>query len=308
MSEDALEPFLIRPFTTAEARRSGLSRRRVHGGRFRRPFRGIRSASDPRTVLELCGAYLPKMADHEFFSHVTAGVTHGLWLPLVVERRLELDVAVIKPHRAPRDARVRGHHLIDRPGLVVVRRGMRVTNVIETLCQLAGVLSEDELVVAAESLLPPRRASSRVMLERIVRAFSDPHRPYAAKLRRAAPRIRIGSRSAQESRFRLQLVAADLPEPLINHLWTGPDGGTTEGDLVYPVERVWIEVEGDQHRTDRRQWRNDVVRYERLTDLDWRVVRVTADDIRDRETESVERVRRALTRAQGRGVAGSGTD
>lgn len=74
---------------------------------------------------------------------------------------------------------------------------------------------------------------------------------------------------------------------------------TTEGDLVYPEERVWIEVEGDQHRTDRRQWRTDVVRYERLTDLGWRVIRVTAGDVSVRSDETVARVASALRRTSG---------
>jgi hypothetical protein len=238
------------------------------------------------------------MAPHEFFSHVTAAVVHDLWLPLPLERRLVLDVSVRKPHRAPRDARVHGHHLIDRPGLVVERRGMAVANEIETLCQLATVLDDDDLVVAAETHLPPRRAASAIRLDRIGAAFSDEHRRGSRRLQRVAPRIRVGSRSAQETRTRLLLVANGLPEPLINALWTGPDGVTVEGDLVYPEQRVWIEVEGDQHRTDRNQWRKDVVRYERLTDLGWRVIRISADDLRLRPGETVERVRRALARAR----------
>lgn len=270
----------------------------MHARRLDRPFRGVRAAAPPATVLELCGSYVLKMAPHEFFSHVTSAVLHGIWLPLDLEQRLVLDVAVIKPRRAPRDARVQGHHLIDRPWLVVVRKGVRTANALETLCQLATVLDDDDLVVAAESLLPPRRPSSTVRLERIVRAFSDPDRRSSRRLERVSKRIRIGSRSAQETRVRLLLVGAGLPEPLINHLWTGPDGGTTEGDLVYLEERVWIEVEGDHHRTDRKQWRKDVVRYERLMDLGWRVVRISADDLRLRPDETIERVRRALTRAR----------
>ena len=74
---------------------------------------------------------------------------------------------------------------------------------------------------------------------------------------------------------------------------------TEEGDLVYPEERVWIEVEGDQHRTDRKQWRTDVVRHERLADFGWRVIRVTADDEAVRPHETVERAGKALTRHQG---------
>ncbi len=273
-----------------------MSRRKVHAKRLARPFLGVRSGVAPSSPLELCAAYLPKMAPHEFFSHVTAAVVHGIRLPLDLERRMRLDVAVVKPHRAPRDVRVDGHHLVMRPSLVVVRRGMRVANAVETLCQLATVLDDVDLVVAAETLLPPRRASSVALLEEIGTAFSDEHRPMSRRLARVAARIRIGSRSAEETRFRLLLVASGLPEPLINFLWTGPDGGTTEGDLVYLEERVWIEVEGDQHRTDRKQWRKDVVRYERLTDLEWRVIRVTADDQRERLPETIDRVRRALGR------------
>jgi hypothetical protein len=298
MSTDPLEPLLDRPFTTAEARAGGVGRRRIHSRRLRRPFRGVRATAEPTTTLELCAAYLPKMAPYEFFSHVTSALIHGMWLPLPLERRMELDVAVIKPHRAPRDVRVRGHHLVERPRLVVERRGLRTANAIETLCQLATVLDDDDLVVAAESLLPPRRSSSAVVLDRILAAFADPDRRSSRRLARVAPRIRVGSRSAQETRVRLLLVEAGLPEPRINHLWTGPDGGTTEGDLVYPAERVWIEVEGDQHRTDRAQWRKDVVRYERLTDLGWRVIRITADDLRLRPEETVDRVRRALQRTR----------
>ena len=298
MRIDPLEAFSGRPFTTDQARRAGVGRRSLHHRRLHRPFRGVRAATDPVDVLDLCSMYLPKMAEHEFFSHVTSAVLHDIRLPLEIEQRMQLDVSVMKPHRAPRDSGVRGHHLITRPFLVTERRGMRTANDIETLCHLATELDDDDLVVAAESHLPPRRGSSVVRLDRILAAFSDQDRPRSRRLARVAPRIRTGSRSAQETRARLLLVAAGLPEPLINHLWTGPDGRTTEGDLVYPEERVWIEVEGDQHRTDRRQWRSDVVRYERLTDLGWRVIRISADDLRLRPDETVERVRRALTRSR----------
>lgn len=296
MTTDPIEEFGDRAFTTSEARQAGVGVRRLRHRRLSRPFRGVRAAREPTTVLELCHAYEAKMADHEFFSHVTSAVLHDVRLPLALERRMELDVAVVRPRRAPRDARVHGHHLVDRPSLVVERRGVRTANEIETLCHLAAVLTDDELVVAAESHLPPRRLTSTARLERVVTAFNDSDRHLSRRLARAAPRIRVGSRSAQETRARLLLVGAGLPEPLINHLWTGPDGSTTEGDLVYLQERVWIEVEGDQHRTDRRQWRNDVVRYERLTDLGWRVVRISADDLVLRPLETVERVRRALAR------------
>ncbi len=296
MTTDPLEAFEERPFTTREARQAGVGARRLRHGRLDRPFRGVRASAAPTTVLEPARAYEAKTAGHDFFSHVTSAVLHGLRPPLALEQRMALDVAVVRPRRAPRDVQVHGHHLVVRPGLVVERRGLRTANEIETLCQLATVLSVDELVVAAETHLAPRRDASAVRLDRVLTAFSDADRRLGRRLARAAPRIRIGSRSAQETRVRLLLVDAGLPEPLLDHLWTGPDGATVEGDLVHLRERVRIEVEGDQHRTDKRQWRNDVVRYERLTDLGWRVVRISADDVVLRPLETVERVRRALAR------------
>lgn len=292
-----LDRFEDRPFSVADGRAVGASRRRLDSGRLDRPFAGVRSTRAPANVRALCAAYLPRMAPHEFFSHRTAALLHGLWLPLAVERRLLLDVAVVKPHRAPRDARVIGHHLIDRPGLVVDVDTWPTSNPTETVCQLARVLGDEDLVVAAEALLPPHDPRSALALARLTRAGSDPSRHGRARLLRVLPRLRIGSRSPQETRLRLLLLAEGLPEPLLNHRPDSPELEWIEGDLVYPEQRVWIEVEGDGHRTDKRTWRRDVVRYERLADLGWRVIRVTADDIALRPAETVARIARALARA-----------
>lgn len=90
------------------------------------------------------------------------------------------------------------------------------------------------------------------------------------------------------------LVDGGLPEPEVNHVLLDERGHfVAEGDLVYPRARVWIEYEGDGHRTDKRQFRKDLRRYEQLQDLGWRVVRVTADDLTLRD-EFVARVRRLL--------------
>lgn len=293
---DPLEGLRGTAFRLPDARRRGAGRKRFDARHLHRPFVGVRAFERPDTVLALCRQYLPKMAEHEFFSHRTAALLHGMWLPLRVERDLRLDVAVVKPRRAPRDLAVRGHHLVDRSALVWTVDGMRVSNPLETYLQLAQVLGDDDLVVAGESLLTPRHLNRRSMLERIAAASGDPARRSHGRLARVAPRLRPRSRSAQETRTRLLLVAHGLAEPAINMALTLPDGSTIEGDLVYEAERVWIEVEGDQHRTDRVQWRRDVVRYERLADLGWRVIRVSADDVRLRPEETVARVRRALAR------------
>jgi len=284
-------------FSTAAAIELGVGRKRIDHPTLHRPFAGVRAIDAPTDVLALCHGYLPKMAAEEFFSHVTSAVLHGMWLPLERERDLLLDVAVRKPCRAPRDRRVRGHHLVDRPHLVRVRHGLRTSNALETWCQLATVLDERDLVIAGDSLLAKGRPRTQVLLERMVAAAADEARPCSRRLGRAARRIRCGSRSPWETRLRLLVIDAGLPEPEINALVPlGPGAGSAEVDLVYRDERVLLEYEGDQHRTDLRQWRRDIRKYERLTDCGWRVIRVTADDVVLRPEETIARIRAALAR------------
>lgn len=260
------------------------------------PFAGVRESTQPTTPLELARAYLPKMAEAEFFSHATSALLHGMWLPLRIEREMTVHVSVRKPHRGPRDRRVSAHHLVDRPGLVWTLAGMATSNPWETWAQLAWLLTEDELVVAGESLLAKGRSRVRRMLDALVSVASDPTRHFHAKLAAAAGRLRIGSRSAAETRFRLFLVRNGLPEPEVNVRLHRADGRfLAESDLVYRRERVLIEYEGDGHR-EKRQFRRDITRVEELQDEGWHVVRVTEDDARQHPEATVGRIRRALAR------------
>lgn len=288
-------PLRDRPFSTKEAAAVGVSAKRLRARDLERPYAGVRTASAPLDTRALCAAYGAKMAPHEFFSHVTAAVLHGMWLPSDLKTREELDVAVVRPARAPRDRGLIGHHLVARPRLVVTRQGFRVADCVETWCQLASVLSQRDLVIAGESLLAKGRGDVERVRARLLAGADDGNRPYNRRLAAAAGRLRCGSRSAGESELRLLLVEAGLPEPEMN----APVGDASgrflgEADLVYRARRVVIEYEGDYHRVDKKQWRKDIVRYERMQDAGWRVIRVTADDLHLRLQETVDRVRAAL--------------
>jgi very-short-patch-repair endonuclease len=52
-------------------------------------------------------------------------------------------------------------------------------------------------------------------------------------------------------------------------------------DFLWREARVIVEYEGDQHRTDRRQWQNDIHRVRLLEGLGWKVIRITASDLSD---------------------------
>jgi very-short-patch-repair endonuclease len=57
--------------------------------------------------------------------------------------------------------------------------------------------------------------------------------------------------------------------------------------------KVAVEYDGEQHRTDRRQYTWDIRRLESLERLGWIVIRVLAGD---RTADVVKRVRAALAR------------
>lgn len=287
-------------FTTAEAASVGIRRSRLRARDLATPFHAVRNREDPDTPLLLATSYLPKLVEGRFFSHMTAALVHGMWLPLELERAMVLHVSVRKPLRAPRGRRVQGHHLIDRPTLVWRVGPLRVANPWETWAQLAWYLSEEQLVVAGEALLAKGRPNTRVMFERLVSVASDPDRHFHEKLAAAAARLRMGSRSAAESRFRLFLVRNGLPEPEVNVRLHDLHGAfVAEGDLVYRRERIVIEYEGDHHR-ERKQFRHDITRVEKIQDIDHHVIRVTEDDVQDDPAGTISRIRRAIEKRRPR--------
>lgn len=62
-------------------------------------------------------------------------------------------------------------------------------------------------------------------------------------------------------------------------------------DLGWAEYMVAVEYDGDQHRTDRRQYVKDIRRLETLERMGWIIVRVVAED---RPAHIVGRVRAAL--------------
>lgn len=84
-----------------------------------------------------------------------------------------------------------------------------------------------------------------------------------------------------ETRVRLIIVAAGLPEPLVNDPAQDDYGGwLARVDLIYPQVKVGIEFQGDHHRTDRQQWRDDLVRMRTLQDDGWMVLYLSAEGVR----------------------------
>ncbi|MFT4135492.1 hypothetical protein [Microbacterium sp.] len=321
-------------FSVRDARRVGVSPRRLRGSDLDAPFHGTRlrprcadpphaedespaAAEDRRLrgeLLRQARAYETVASPHAFLWGPSAAAAWTLPLPLRALRSVDepgrvrtLDVAVTAPHRAPRAAGVVGRQFA--PGLVSVTThdGLRVTTPATTWAQLAPLLTVDELIVLGDAIvaIPRVRGMTRgapgsglATIAQLDAALNVGRRRGAAKLREALPQIRVGSASPPETLLRLALVRSGLPEPALDYDVLTPDGraiGYTE--LAYPGYGILIEYEGDHHRVDRAQWNRDIEKHAACVALGWEVLRLTSAHMYPRTDAAVRRIHDALTRA-----------
>lgn len=115
------------------------------------------------------------------------------------------------------------------------------------------------------------------------------------QLRAVLPLVDAGAQSPKETWLRLLLIDAGLPKPTTQIPVV--DGYTPFAFLDMGWEEVMLAVEydGDQHRSDRRQYVKDIRRLAKLEQCGWVVVRVIAED---KPEDVVTRVRDALRRRE----------
>jgi hypothetical protein len=189
-------------------------------------------------------------------------------------------------------------HPVRRPGLKVTRSATlppaaeRLARAEHAFLASTAALDLVELVTAGDHLI--RRG--HVTTDALLAACAGYRGRGALVARRAAGLVRARVDSPRESELRLCLVLAGLPEPVCNPLVGGARLPVGRADLVYIGLKVILEYEGDQHRTDVRQWNRDIERQEQLVAEGWIVVRITAERM-SRPRSVVARVLQALRAA-----------
>jgi very-short-patch-repair endonuclease len=118
-----------------------------------------------------------------------------------------------------------------------------------------------------------------------------PGRRGIVRAREAISLFDAGAQSPKESWLRVVLIQAGLPRPQTQIPVLNEFGSAISYlDMGWEDVKVAVEYDGEQHRSDRRQYTWDVRRLERLERLGWIVIRVVAGD---RPAEIVRRVRSA---------------
>lgn len=284
-----------RPFSVPEARRHEVGRGRLRGKDLATPFRGVRRSGDgAQDLIGRCREFATLMTPDEFFSHTTALALLGFPMaPVKV-----IHICACAPRRARRARGVIGHRMDAEEVPTYGAAGLSVLDPALAWCQCAASMSVRELVTIGDALLCRQRPwITAEGLERRVREWSG--KRGARQLRAAAALVRPGTDSPQESLLRLDVLDFGLPEPEVNGQIRDRQGNLLAiADLLWRTYRVILEYDGEQHRTDFRQFARDVDRLNDLTTGDWRVLRINRSHDARRRRETLAQVR-ALLLARG---------
>lgn len=264
-----------------------MSRSRLEATDMRRVSHGVivsPNAHAPESLLDRCVQLLPILRPHHFISRRTASQIHGL--PVSPPQRIE--VASRWPHRAPQRDEILGHRIRTSNIRVIERKGVQIASPVDAWCQLAPVCSVQDLVIAGDALLTPklmvgggRRHTALATIEDLHEAVTRYRSSHGASIRKQALKLlRYPVDSPAETLTRLLIVRAGLPEPVVQ-CPVPVHGRILHADLGYPEQRIAIEYEGRYHfEGGVEQARFDVERWELMHEAGWRVLRVTARDLR----------------------------
>jgi very-short-patch-repair endonuclease len=278
-----------RPFTGAAAHAAGISKGMLAGSKFRRIFRDVHISARVKESREerMLGALLLHN-DEAFASHTTAAEHYGVVVPgsalthVSVFRDKDRRWAVgIKPHVAPRHTEV------------VVHQGVRVSGRTRLFIELAAILEFVDLVVAGDSLLKVLHITAAQLRADLARSRDY----WSGAARYAAQFVRDEVDSPMETRLRLLIVLAGLPEPQVNIKIRDETGHVImRFELGYRERRIAIEYEGRQHVDVKATWDQDILRDEEVDAAAWKKVKVTSHGIYVDPAETVYRIWRLLCR------------
>lgn len=205
-----------------------------------------------------------------YISHHTAGALRGLWAP----PSAPIHVSVLPGQRRLNTTGV----LLHRGNLEAHRSrfgAITVSDPPQILVELARSHLLFDLLPLADSILAKGQYSITQL-----RSYRAEHAPPLHRLDDAIRLARAGSESPEESRCRLLLRLAGLPEPQLQKEVTDPETGITYAlDMAYEDLLIAMEYDGEHHE-DPNQKAYDEHRRKRLADIGWHFHIATKRDIR----------------------------
>jgi very-short-patch-repair endonuclease len=275
-----------RPFTVAAAQQAGITPAELRRRHYRRVLGGVYvDAAVPETPALRTAAALALHPPGAFASHFSAA---RLWqLPVPTERAE--DISVLHPNERRRRTGVRCHVAPTESQISQVD-GLRASVPEQLFVELAQYLTLVDLVVLGDAILG-RRLSTMSALRN---SASRRGRRHTIRAREAARYVRRGVDSPMETRLRMLIVLAGLPEPKVNVRLRDERGlVVVQFDLCYPSIKLVVQYDG-RHHADDDQWDEDIHRREAMDEHGWRVLIVNSRGIYNEPGRTLERIHRAL--------------
>jgi very-short-patch-repair endonuclease len=257
---------------------------RLASGRWQRLHKGVYLIGPaPPTLSARARAAVFTCGEGSVLSHLTAAQLWGL-LPAGE------DVHVTVSGRNPGVRQGVQVHRVRRLEMdeVTAKDALPLTTPARTICDLAATEALHEVETALAEARVHRLATDRQLLAVIGGA---PTRRGASIVRNLlAQEDDSGyTRSRAERRLRELIRAAGLDRPLFNEPVLGH-----VVDVVWPKQRLVVEVDGYQYHGHRAAFERDRRRDQELVAAGYRVIRITWLQLRDRPIETIMRIAQAL--------------
>lgn len=274
------------PFTRATGIAAGLTPRQLRGPRFRKIFRNVYvDASRPSTPRQRVLAALALFDELAWASHASAARLHEMPIPTIADEHVSVPQAKHRRHHAG----IRTH--VGQPWHAGEVHGIRTSTALQTFVELSEILGLVDLVVVGDHLVR-RTALTPAALVAFCR---DSRHRSASRARDAAAYVRAEVDSPMETRLRMLMVLAGLPEPRVNLVLRTSDGEVRRKyDLSYPDHKIAIEYDGRLHVERIDQWESDLARRESIDDTEWRILVVVSSGIFTSPGDTLERIHRLL--------------
>lgn len=258
---------IVGPFLASEALAAGLLNRHELRTRYRPMLPGVHIAKTVVPTLydrtEAAWLWSDRQA---IIAGSAAAALHGAkW----VDNAVDIDLLYAST-KLPSGVRVHRGRVFD--GEVFVSNGMLVTTAARTGYDLGrlGEVSDVDALLKATGITTDD-----------IKAVAAQHRaaPGLRLLAKTLALVDAGAESPRETGLRLLLQRSGLPPVQTQIVVRDEFGGfVARLDMGWPELKLAVEYDGDQHRTDRRQYVRDMRRLEELTRLGWVVIRVIKED------------------------------
>jgi hypothetical protein len=260
-----------KPFIGSEALASGELSRNQLRARYRAVFPNVYIGKDVQPALEqrTAAAWLWS-GRRATIAGAAAAALHGAqWIPD--------DVPVELVHTNPRAP----HGVLTRRGVLYDGETQPIAGYpVTTPERTAFDIGRRGAVHSAVARLDALARVTGFKVEDVLRvAENHPRAPGLRCLEAALELVDPGAQSPRESYLRLLFIDAGLPRPQTQIPVLGADRiPIAYLDMGWQEWLVAVEYDGDQHRSDRRQYVKDIRRTERLQEMGWNIVRVVAED------------------------------